>query len=204
MMSADTLRYFLMLSASLLIAVLLSGCVAVAGGAVVTGAAVANDRRTSGTMVEDQSIELRAYNALRKDTEVNEQTHINVTSYNQIVLLTGEAPTEELRQRVVEHVRSVREVKKIYNEIALAAPSSLGSRSSDTLITTKVKTKLFATKDLDATRIKVVTERGIVYLFGLLNAEEANRATEATRTVGGVQKVVKLFEPFEEQTQAEE
>lgn len=204
MMSVDTLRYFLMLSASLLIAVLLSGCVAVAGGAVVTGAAVANDRRTSGTMVEDQSIELRAYSAIRKDTEINEQAHINVTSYNQIVLLTGEAPTEELRQRVVEHVRSVREVKKIYNEIALAAPSSLGSRSSDTLITTKVKTKLFATRDLDATRVKVITERGIVYLFGLLSAEEADRATEATRTVGGVQKVVKLFEPFEEQTQAEE
>ncbi|MEX0951359.1 MAG: BON domain-containing protein [Gammaproteobacteria bacterium] len=203
-MSVDTLRYFLMLSASLLIAVLLSGCVAVAGGAVVTGAAVANDRRTSGTMVEDQSIELRAYSAIRKDTEINEQAHINVTSYNQIVLLTGEAPTEELRQRVVEHVRSVREVKKIYNEIALAAPSSLGSRSSDTLITTKVKTKLFATRDLDATRVKVITERGIVYLFGLLSAEEADRATEATRTVGGVQKVVKLFEPFEEQTQAEE
>ncbi|MEX2517080.1 MAG: BON domain-containing protein [Gammaproteobacteria bacterium] len=203
-MSVDTLRYFLMLSASLLIAVLLSGCVAVAGGAVVTGAAVANDRRTSGTMVEDQSIELRAYNAIRKDTEVNEQTHINVTSYNQIVLLTGEAPTEGLRQRVVEYVRSVREVKKIYNEIALAAPSSLGSRSSDTLITTKVKTKLFATRDLDATRVKVITERGIVYLFGLLSAGETDRATEATRTVGGVQKVVKLFEPFEEQTQAEE
>lgn len=204
MISAQTLRYFLMLSVGLLIAVVLSGCVAVAGGAVVTGAAVANDRRTSGTMVEDQSIELRAYSAIRKDTEVNEQTHINVTSYNQVVLLTGEAPTEELRQRVVEHVRGVREVKKVYNEIALAAPSSFGSRSSDTLITTKVKTKLFATSDLDATRIKVVTERGIVYLFGLLNTKDADRATEATRTVGGVQKVVKLFEPFEEQKQATE
>lgn len=204
MMSAQTLRYFLMPSAGLLIAAVLSGCVAVAGGAVVTGAAVANDRRTSGTMVEDQSIELRAYNAIRNDTEVNEKTHINVTSYNQVVLLTGEAPTEELRQRVVEHVRGVREVKKIYNEIALAAPSSLGSRSSDTLITTKVKTRLFATKDLDATRIKVITERGIVYLFGLLSATEADRATEATRTVGGVQKVVKLFEPFEDKLQATE
>lgn len=181
-----------------LLCVWLSGCVAVAAGGAATGAAVAADRRTTGTFIEDQAIELKAIRALNNDTEINEQTHINVTSYNTIVLMSGEAPTKELRTRAVELVRHIPKISKVYNEVAIAAPSSYMSRSSDTVITTKVKTKLFGQEGLDATKVKVVTERGIVYLLGLLRPSEATTATEAARQVGGVQKVVKLFQPYEQ------
>ena len=178
----------------------LSGCVAAAAGGAATGAVVASDRRTTGTFIEDQAIEIKAARALNSDPEIRDSTHLNVTSYNTVVLLTGEAPSEELRTRAIELVRHVDAVTKVYNEIVVAAPSSYMSRSSDTVITTKVKTKLFGEKGIDATKVKVVTERGIVYLLGLLNNEEASIATEAARTVGGVQKVVKLFQPHKEES----
>lgn len=174
----------------------LGGCVAAAAGGAATGVVVASDRRTTGTVIEDQAIEIKAARALNSDTEIRDSTHLNVTSYNTVVLITGEAPSEELRKRAVEIVRHVDEVTKVYNEIIVAAPSSYMSRSSDTVITTKVKTKLFGQKGIDATKVKVVTERGIVYLLGLLDKEEAEIATEAAREVGGVQKVVKLFQPY--------
>lgn len=178
----------------------LGGCVAAAAGGAATGVVVASDRRTTGTVIEDQAIEIKAARALNSDTEIRDNTHLNVTSYNTIVLITGEAPSEELRKRAVEIVRHVDEVTKVYNEIIVAAPSSYMSRSSDTVITTKVKTKLFGQKGIDATKVKVVTERGIVYLLGLLDTEEAEIATEAAREVGGVQKVVKLFQPYSKES----
>lgn len=182
-----------------LLCVWLSGCVAMAaGGAAATTAVVASDRRTTGTFIEDQALELKAARTLNSDSEIKKETHLNITSYNTNVLITGEAPSEKLRDRAVELVRKLPKVSKVYNEIAVAAPSSYMSRSSDTVITTKVKTKLFGQKGLDATKVKVVTERGIVYLMGLLNPEEAETATEASRQVGGVQKVVKLFQPYQE------
>jgi len=178
----------------LLLIPLLQGCAAavVAGGA--TGAAVAYDRRTTGTVIEDEGIELKAVKAFYSDKELNEQAHLNVISYNTVVLVTGEAPNEELRNRAVEIVRNLPKVTHVHNEIKIAAPSSMVSRSSDTLITTKVKTKLLTLKDFDGTRVKVVTENGIVYLMGLLTKEESDLATDAARQVSGVQKVVKLFQ----------
>ncbi len=176
----------------------LTGCVAIAAGGAVTGAAVAYDRRTTGTVVEDRSIEVKAARALNSDEELDTKAHINITSYNRVVLITGEAPTEELRKRAVDIVRNISSVNKIYNEVTVAAPSSFMSRSSDSAITTKVKTALFREDGIEATHIKVVTERGIVYLMGLLKSEEAELATEIARKVGGVQKVVKLFELNEE------
>lgn len=181
-----------------LLCISVSGCPALLAGGAATGVAVAHDRRSAGTVIEDQTIEIKAVRALEADTEINEKTHFNVTSYNKAVLITGEAPTEELRSRMADIVSRVPEVRKVYNEIAVVAPSSYTSRSSDTLITTKVKTRLFSNKELDATRIKVVTERGVVYLMGLVNQQEAELATETTRKVSGVQKVVKLFESQEE------
>lgn len=159
---------------------------------------MANDRRTAGTFIDDQGIELKAAKAILEDEELKAQAHINVTSYNFIVLLTGEVPTEALRERVVDIVRKLPKVKHVYDELAIAAPSSMVSRSSDSLITAKVKTQLFALTDFDATRVKVVTERGTVFLMGLTKSAEADRATETARTVGGVQKVVKLFEMLDE------
>ena len=176
------------------ILVILHGCAAVVVGGAAAGANVAHDRRTTGTFIEDEAIELKSLKAIFEDKEVYKQTHLNVTSFNTIVLVSGEAPTEELRQRVIQIVRNIDKVSHVHNEISIAGPSSLMSRSGDTLITTKVKTKLIVEKNLDGTHVKVVTENGVVYLMGLLNREDADKATEIARQMGGVQKVVKLFQ----------
>lgn len=174
--------------------VLLGGCVAAVGAGAVTGAAAAYDRRTTGTFVDDGLIEMKAVGALQKDEEVWNYSHINVTSYNNIVLLTGESPSEALRQRAAQTVANLQKVRKVHNEVAVAAPSSVLSRSGDTLITGKVKTALINSNDVDATRVKVVTENGVVFLMGLVTQKEADAATEVARRVGGVQRVVRIFE----------
>jgi len=176
------------------ILLLLNGCAAAVIGGAATGANVAHDRRTTGTFIEDEAIELKSLKALSEDKTFSRQVHLNVTSFNTIVLVSGEATSEELRQRAIDIVRNIPKVTHVHDEISIAGPSSLMSRSADTLITTKVKTKLIAEKNLDGTHVKVVTENGVVYLMGLLNREDADRATEIARKTGGVQKVVKLFQ----------
>jgi osmotically-inducible protein OsmY len=172
----------------------LQGCAGVVVGGAATSVAVAADSRTTGTVIEDQAIELKAAKAMLEDEELRQKTHVNVTSYNMLVLVSGEAPTEELRSRVIDLVRRIDKVRHVYDELTIAAPSSMLSRSSDGVITAKVKTKLLGLKDFDGTRVKVVTENGVVYLMGLISDSEGERAAAAARTVGGVQKVVKLFE----------
>lgn len=175
-------------------AAILQGCVAVAAGGAAAGASAAVDRRTTGTLVEDQAIELKALKAIAGDKELNSQSHLNVTSYNMVVLLTGESPTEELRRRAGEIVSGVEKVQTVHNEITIAAPSSMMSRSSDTVITSKVKTKLLADEKIEGVNVKVVTENGVVYLMGLATRAEADLAAEIARQTGGVQKVVKVFQ----------
>ncbi len=181
-----------------LLPLLLTGCAAAvigAGAAVGTTATVAHDRRTTGTFIEDQAIELKAVKSFFSDKEIHDSSHINVTSYNTVVLITGETPSEELRQRIVNVVRNIPKVTHVYDELTIAAPSSWTSRSSDTLITAKVKIKLLTLKDFDGgIRVKVVTEKGVVYLMGLLTRAESDFATGAAQKSGGVQKVVKLFQ----------
>lgn len=172
----------------------LPGCALLAVGGAATTIAVANDPRTTGTVIEDQAIELKANNAIADDQELRTGTHLSVTSYNQVVLLAGEAPTAELRRRAVAIVRALDKVRLVHDEIVVSEPNSLAARSSDTVLTTKVKTRLFATKQLDATRVKVVTANGSVYLMGILPADQGALAAEAASMVSGVQKVVKLFE----------
>ena len=174
--------------------VTISGCAGILVGGAATSAVVANDPRTTGTFVEDQAIEVKAYSSLRANNDIKGQTHIGVTSYNQVVLLTGQAPTEDLRSQVVEIVSGIAKVRHIHNEVTIAAPNSMMSRTNDGILTTKVKTKMFATADLNATKIKVVSEAGIVYLMGLVSAAEGDLAAEIASRTGGVQRVVKLFE----------
>ncbi len=173
----------------------LFGCAvaAVGGATAATGAAVV-DRRTTGTLVEDQTIEVKAIKAIHDDDELYDQIHINVTSYNTVVLITGEAPTGALRQRALEAIKAVDKVTHVYNELTIAAPSSMTSRGSDSIITTKVKTKMFANKQVSGVQFKVVTEKGVVYLMGIVSRAEAEIATDIARQTGGVQKVVKLFQ----------
>lgn len=173
----------------------LSGCAVVAiGGAGAAATATAIDSRTTGAQVEDQTIELKAYRALNADAELKQEAHLNVTSYNSVVLLTGETPTPALRRRAVALVKGIDKVTHIYDEIAIAAPSSLVSRSGDAYLTAKVKTRMFADEQLSGLKIKVVTEDGVVYLMGLVSRAEADRATDIARRTGGARKVVRLFQ----------
>lgn len=187
----------LALSTLFLSCLLLSGCVPVVllGGAATT-ATVVHDRRTAGSIVEDQAIELRIKSALRKDGEIADQTHINVTSYNGIVLLSGEAPNQSLRTRAGDIARGSKQVRRVNNEIQIAAPSSSMTRSSDSWITTKVKSSLVGVdiKGFDPSRVKVVTENGTVFLMGMIYHEEADAIVGKTQQVSGVQRIVKLFE----------
>jgi osmotically-inducible protein OsmY len=181
----------------LLLVTLLQGCAGAVVGGAAAGASVAHDRRSAGTVVDDEIIELKAREKLFSDKELFEQTHISVTSYNNILLLSGETPTDALRSRAFSLVSGIPKVRKVHNELVLAAPSSLLTRSSDTWITTKVKTNLFNIKNIegfDPTRIKVVTENGTVFLLGIVTRQEAEAVVNASRTVKGVQRVVKLFE----------
>ena len=176
---------------------MLYGCAAAVVGGAATGATAAHDRRTVGTFIDDEGIELKARMAIFDDKELNSQIHVNIISINGVVLLVGQAPTEAMRQRVTELTQAVPKVRLIHNEMSIAAPNSYMTRSSDSLITAKVKAKLFSIKgheDFDPTRVKVVTENGIVYLMGILTYDEANAVTDEARQVGGVQKIVKLFE----------
>ncbi len=176
---------------------LTTGCAPMIVAGAATGVAAVHDRRSAGTVLDDQVIEFQALDNLHADKELYRQAHISVTSYNNVVLLTGEAPTEELKNRAAEIVRGIEKVRRTHNEIMLAAPSSFTSRSSDTLLTGKVKVAMMGIKGFDPTRVKVVTENGVVYLLGLVTRAEAETATEAARTTSGVQRVVRIFEYVE-------
>jgi len=169
----------------------------VIGGAAAAGGAAVYSRRSAGTFFNDEGIEWKTRMAVREEQEVNNQIHLNIISYNGIVLMVGQAPTEELRARAEEIVNGAAKIRLIHNEMTIAAPSAFMSRSSDTVITSKVKTKILGImtdSNNDGLRTKVVTDNGIVYLMGLLKHAEADAVTNAARQVGGVQKVVKLFE----------
>lgn len=172
----------------------LHGCAAAVVGGGATAASLAVDRRTTGTVVEDEAIELKSKKLIFENQELRDKTHINVTSYNTRVLVTGEAPTESFKTRIINLIRGVDKVQHVYDEIVIAAPSSLISRSSDSVITSKLKTKLIAADNLPGVATKVVTESGVVYLMGLVTRAEADRATDIARQTGGVQKVVRLFQ----------
>jgi osmotically-inducible protein OsmY len=167
------------------------------GGAVVGGTLVATDRRTSGAQLEDEGIELRAVNRIRE--AFLERVHVNVTSYNRQVLLTGEVPTEADKQRAQEVVSRVENVRSIVNELGVMGNTSLGSRSSDALITGRVKASFVDAKDLYANAIKVTTERGVTYMLGRVTQREADRATEIARSIPGVVRVVRVFEIISEE-----
>ena len=176
---------------------LLQGCAPLMVGGAATTASVAHDRRTAGSFIEDQAIEMKAATEINAQPELKRQGHLNVTSFNMIVLVSGEVPSEALRQRAGEVIGAIEKVRRVHNEVVVAAPSAMMSRSSDSLITAKVKTSLFRIKGMenfDPTRVKVVTENGTVFLMGILNRAEGDATARAASGVGGVQRVVKLFE----------
>ncbi len=190
-------RLALSAAAAVLLAGSLTACVPlVVGGAAVGGSLVATDRRTSGAQLEDEGIELRALSRIR--STVGDRAHVNLTSYNRQVLLTGEVPTEQDRQLIEKIVQGVENVNSVVNELAVMSASSLTQRSSDTLVTGRVKANLLDAPDLQSNAFKVVTERGTVFLMGRVTQREASRATDVVRGTPGVEKVIRIFEIISE------
>lgn len=191
-------RLVLSVGAATLLAGALSACVPlVVGGAVAGGSLVATDRRTSGAQLEDEGIELRALSRIRSN--VGERVHVNLTSYNRQVLLTGEVPNAQDKQLVEQIVSRVENVNAVVNELAVMGNTTLAQRSSDTLVTGRVKAMLLDARDLHFNAFKVVTERGTVYLMGRVTQHEADRATSVVRATPGVQKVIRIFEIISEE-----
>ena len=174
----------------------LSGCALLVAAGVVsgvgTGVAMSHDRRTSGIFVEDEGIELKS--SRRISERYGSNAHINVTSYNRNVLLTGEAPSNGAKADISNLVKDVEHVRNVINEINVGPTSTFASRSSDTLITSKVKGRFIDGGKFQVNHVKVVTENGVVYLLGLVNRKEADSAVEIAGSTSGVRKVVKVFE----------
>ena len=173
---------------------LLGGCPAVLLGGGAAAVSAIEDRRTSGTMLDDDSIEVSVRRTLRE--RFGENTHVNVTSFNRSVLLTGEIPDQARRVEIEKIVQGIGNVRSVTNDLQLGAPSSLGARANDSLITGRVKTRLLDASKVNPLHVKVVTENGVVYLMGIVTEQEANDAVEVARTTGGVIKVVKVFEYY--------
>jgi osmotically-inducible protein OsmY len=196
-MKFKNVRWWLLSSCVAATALNLTACAPIILGGAVMGGLVATDRRTSGAQLEDEGIELRSVSRVRDG--IGDRGHINVTSYNRQVLLTGEVPSAQDKQLVEQIVSRVENVRAIVNEIAVMGNSSLTQRSSDSLVTGHVKASLVDSKDLFANAFKVVTERGTVYMMGRVTAREAERATAIARGTSGVQKVVRIFEIISEE-----
>ena len=190
-------HFFVKALTSVMLLSSLGACAPLMFAGVAGTALVASDRRTSGAQLEDESIEIRAQSRIRDN--LGERVHINVTSYNRQVLLTGEVTAEKDRQGALQLVERIENVKSVVNELSVMPMSNLSERSNDLLISAKVKASYVDSKDLFASAFKVVTERGVVYLMGRVTQREAKSATEKTRNVNGVNKVVRLFEIISEE-----
>lgn len=174
----------------------LSGCVGLVIGGAVAGTVAASDRRTFGAQTEDKAIVVKA--DVKFNNLVGGAGHVNTNSFNRRVLLTGEVRDQEMKDLVTREATAIEGVLSVTNETEIAGPSSITSRTSDTLITTRVKASLVEAKDISANSFKVITERGNVYLMGRVTEREGAMAAEIARGVGGVFKVVKVFEYISE------
>ncbi len=188
----------LVLGTALLGSVLsLSGCFPLAaGGALMTGF-VAADRRSAGTQLEDQNIELKAANQMR--INIGERAHINVTSYNRQVLITGEVPAEKDKALAEQMVKGVDNVSTVLNELAVMGNSTFTERSNDLITAGRVKAAIFDAKDLSTNAFKIVTERGVVFVLGRVTAREAKRVTDVVTATPSVKKVVRVLEVISEE-----
>lgn len=178
----------LILSASML---LLQGCFPLAATGIGAAALMVDDRRSTGVYVEDENIEWKARGRL---IDRFKDTHVNVTSFNQTVLLTGEVPSEQVKTEVADAIRTIVSVKNVVNELVIGGSTAYTARANDTFITTNVKTRFINNGKFSINHVKVVTEAGTAFLLGIVTREEADAATELARTTAGVSRVVKVFE----------
>ena len=172
---------------------LLQGCFPVAAVGVGTGVMMGQDRRTSGAYIEDEAIEDKAVDRIGKQFK-NSDVHVNVTSFNRNVLISGEVPTEAVKTEINKLVASIENVRNINNELVVSGTSSLTTRGSDSLVTSNVKLRFVNDKRFSADHVKVVTENGTVFLMGIVKRAEADAATEVASMTSGVQRIIRLFE----------
>lgn len=173
---------------------LLQGCAGLFVAGAATTASIANDRRSFGSVIDDQNIELKAANAIATRQDITKASRISATSINGKVLLVGQTPYTQYSRDAEKLVTRVSGVRHVFNEIRITKPLGFGQQSTDTWITSKVKSQMLAQKGMDSTRFKVVTENGEVFLMGLVTREEAERAVNLTRKISGVRQVIKVFE----------
>lgn len=180
----------------LLAASALSGCAApVLMGAAAAGAVAVNqDERSAGTIAADETIELKAADIAERDAQLEQSAHLNFTCVNGVVLITGEAPASEPLEKVKAEIAKLDKVREVRNEVVIGPVSSMGSRSQDSWITTKVKSRMVAEKNLRTNRFKVITEQQTVYLMGVVTKHEGFVAATIARDIEGVKRVVKMFE----------
>ncbi len=176
---------------TLLCAATLQGCFPLAATGLAASALMIDDRRTTGTYIEDENIE---WKSLARTREKFRDVHISTTSYNLNVLLTGQAPTEAVKNEIADVVRTIPSVKNITNEIAVSGNVSLAARGNDALVTSNVKARLLGNGKVSPNHVKVVTENGVVYLMGIVTQQEGDAAAEVARTTSGVARVIKVFE----------
>jgi osmotically-inducible protein OsmY len=201
-MSLPNLPRALVLAAAIGVTLLNSACAPLMlGGAMVGGALMATDRRTSGIQIEDQGIELKSGTRVRE--AIGERGHVSVNSYNRLVLITGEVESEADRVAVEQAIARIENVRSTVNELAVMGATSLTSRSNDVIIRSKVKANLIDAKDVMSNAFDLHVERGVVYLMGRVTEREANRVSDIARGVGGVQKVVRVVEILSEAELAE-
>ena len=172
----------------------LTGCTGLIVAGAATGAVASQDRRTLPTQLEDQNIELKSINALFEDDEIWQDTNIDIVSFNNIVLLLGQAPTAELKQKATSAIKKIAKVSKVHNQIRIAAPISFFASRNDEYITSKVKTSMLFSDDFPSSKITVITENSEVFLMGLVTQKEADKAVDIARNTSGVTKVIKVFE----------
>jgi osmotically-inducible protein OsmY len=182
------------LGAVLLIISVLQGCAAVAVVAVTTGASMATDRRSIGNQIDDQSIEVEAYNEITKNKSLNDKTNLHIISVNGSVLIIGQAPTTYLRDQAIKIINNINGVVRIHNQIRIGNLTSITTQTNDVWLTSKVKSALFSSDEVNGNTIKVITENAEVFLMGLVTKKEADTAINITRNISGVSRVFKAFE----------
>jgi osmotically-inducible protein OsmY len=182
------------IAAVLLVFAVLQGCAAVAVVAVTTGASMATDRRSIGNQIDDQSIELEAYNEITKNKSLNDNTNLHVISVNGSVLIIGQAPNTYIRDQAIKIINDIDGVVRIHNQIRIGNLTSITTQTNDVWLTSKVKSALFSSDEVNGNTIKVITENAEVFLMGLVTKKEADKAINITRNISGVNRVFKAFE----------
>lgn len=190
----------LKLAFALILVAAVSGCESLLIAGAATGAAASQDRRSVSTQFEDEKTELKTLMAIFDNDEVWKDTNVEIVSYNNVILIIGQAPTATLKEKATAEIKKIAKQKKVHNQIRIAAPISFFARRNDEYLTTKIKSSMLFTSEFPSSKVKVVTENSEVFLMGLMTQAEADRAVEITRNIDGVKRVIKVFEYIQEES----